>query len=91
MPETLDLPSQPPQKPASTPMGENDGTRSKTGPSGEKFSEQSLDQGWGLGGDAFSYICSLAANHTYRSRHGSLTMVIGEMYLYNLNECCTCQ
>ena len=24
-------------------------------------------------------------------RHGSLTMVIGEMYLYNLNECCTCQ
>ena len=27
----------------------------------------------------------------YDSGHGSLTMVIGEMYLYNLNECCTCQ
>lgn len=67
MPETLDLPSQPPHKPASTPMGENDGTRSETGPCGEMFSKQSLDQGWGLGGDAFSYICSLAANRTYRS------------------------
>ncbi len=67
MPETLELPSQPPHKSADIPMEDNGVIRSETGLTGELFSRQSLDQGWSLGSDAFNYICSLAANRTYRS------------------------
>lgn len=67
MPETLNLPSQPPRRPTGVPKDDNSATLSETGPGGEFFSSQGLDQGWSLGSDAFNYICSLAADRTYQS------------------------